>query len=410
VTPASRCALAAAVGLALLGPGRARADEPAPPDPGADGDPGAGPASTDPAPAEPAPAEAALASPVAPTAAPPAASPTRLALAVELFGRYGYVTAGGTSTSAFELDRAELGASVELGGGVTGELRLESLRAADEQSLLALSGDPLVIGVKRAWGGYARAVGGEVRIGGRLGLIADPWIASIESAYDLRALGPTAAEDAGLVESSDLGAAITATWADRVTAEVAVTNGEGRRQIEQNNGKTTTAVVTARLATFALVGDEESVRVHVGGRDGSTGAAEVRGHRLLGGVTLDGARLGAGLEAARGYGVGDRGDVVATTVGGWLRAQLVPRRLGVIARFARLDPDGAIASDARTSLAGGVFTDLPVGASRARRARVYALAWAVRYGPAAPPLPSAAAAANATGVSIVLDLAGALTP
>ncbi|MCE9579094.1 MAG: hypothetical protein K8W52_38585 [Deltaproteobacteria bacterium] len=369
----------AVIGALVLGPRIARADEPVEPPP----------------------------APAAPAGATPAPRPA-LVLAAEVFGAYRWARAGGASASAFDLDRAELGANAALAHGVIGELRLESFRAADDQSLLALSGDPLVVGIKRAWVGIERDVG-EVRLGGRLGLIADPWIAAIEPAYGLRAIAPTALEDAGLLESSDLGAEVTATWRDRVTAAIAITNGEGRRQIEQNDGKDTTAVVSGRIATFALGASDEIVRVHVGGRDGSTGAAEVRSHRLAGALTLDGERLAAGLELGRGWGIGDRGELVATTVAGWARAQLAPRWLGAVARVAHLDPDGARADDARTSYSGGLVAALP-GGPHLPRARVYALGWAVAYGAAAPPLPGATAAANEHGVSLLVELAAESSP
>jgi hypothetical protein len=335
----------------------------------------------------------------------PPASLFAIKLAAQMFGDLDWTHAGDASQSAFNLDRAELGATITYDQNVGAELRLDSFRAAGEQSLLAVQGDPLLIGVKRAWGWADHDLGDSgVKLGGRLGMIPDPWISAVEPDYALLPLSLTEAEAAGLIVSSDLGGGITAQYGDQVFAQVAITNGEGRNQIEQNTGKDTNAVVSVTAATLDIDGSPVALRVHLGGREGSVGTARVRSHRLEGAVTLAGLDHGAGVEAIKAYGVGDRGDEVSTATAGWVRGRIVDR-LGFAARVAWLDPDGGVANDAETSAIGALYYDL-VPPALDHRARVYAAGFVRRYGTAAPPLPGGAAAANASGVSLILELDG----
>ena len=329
---------------------------------------------------------------------------TRAELSGELFAGYGARSTDALATNEFELERGEVGIDFVWGEHFGAELRLEVIRSATAQSLAGIDGDSLVARAKRAWG-YTDTESRAGRFELRAGLVPDPWIEAVESSFDLRGSGPTVGERAGLFDTSDLGAA--ARWGYRgglVDVHAAVTNGEGRNQVEQNGGKNTTVVVTFRPLEFDLAGQTARIDFHLAGRDGSTGAGSSRSHRLAAAAALCQPSFGAGVELIRAYGVGDRSDRDADALGAWGNARLYGPWLGVVARAALIDQDRAAAETWERVVAIGLFTDL-----RDRdgvRFRVYALAEDDRFGTNAGPFPGVSAAVNQKAAMLILVARG----
>jgi len=277
---------------------------------------------------------------VAAVAAPAAADPDgRVGVAGEIFAGGAFTHTVADDVTAFELERGEVGIEPAYGERGFGELRLESVRSAAPQSGFGIDGNSLLVRVKRAWGG-GRAVARDVTFEGRAGLIADPWIEAIERGYDLRALAPTVAEGAALVESSDLGVAAIVGWRDRVRLHLSYGNGEGRAQLEQNRGKSTSVALSVRAAELAGA----SLDATCYGRDGSIGLGAVRSHRLGCGVTLTGI---AGVELVRAWGVGDRTDVTAVAFGAWASHEIAADA-GAAVRIDHVTTGGPGDADGRT--------------------------------------------------------------
>ncbi len=324
----------------------------------------------------------------------------------EAFTSFGWYDGDGQSFSEFSLDRAELGLRSRDGLRVGGELRLEAVRSAGADSVMGVDGDSLVFRVKRAYG-RAEVLGGTVTVELRAGLIPDPWIAALEADYGFRAASATLAERAGLHDTSDLGAAAAARLLDGVAIlHVAVTNGEGRNQIEQNPGKSTSAVLSVRPLELDLAGSRTRLRLHAAARDGSRGAGQVRDHRLAGAVTFHGEDVSAGVEYTRAYGYAGMPDRVADGVGLWAGGRYRPRRVGGLVRVDLLREDVATAGTDGTTTTLGVFADLaerPYG-----ELRLYALGQDERAGDLAGPVAGVPEAIEARRVLIILSVGGSM--
>jgi len=257
----------------------------------------------------------------------------KLELDLEIFGTGAYTSSDGPAFSEFRLDRGELGAVIGLGPYLGSELRLESIRSAQNGGELGIAGDSIVVRVKRAqvFGDYDIAGAPEsLSVHGALGITPDPWITALETDYPLRPLSATASERVLGWPTSDLAGLGRVTYGP-VRLSVSFGNGEGLDYPERNNGKTTTGVVEA----LPLDTPDARLRIAAVARDGSVGPARVRDRRFGGGATLWTPLVGAGLEAVQAYGIAHRGDLEALALSGW--AEVRPAKpLALVGRFSTI--------------------------------------------------------------------------
>lgn len=258
-----------------------------------------------------------------------------IAIDAELFGGGSYTSTDDDHMTRFDLDRGEVGIRLDYGDVVSAELRLETFRPFPAPEVrgdaMPEGDDALTIRAKRAWGAWKETRHkrrSRPRFEVRGGLIPEPWIEAIEGEYELRALAPTAAEHAGLIDHSDIGLATVAIW-KMLRLQVALTNGEGGVRPELNRGKNVSGILSARMP--GLPGDLV-VATHFYGRRGSQGSDPVRSHRVGTAVTVDSPRFGGGAELVSAIGVGDRDDLNAMTTGLWGYATL-SGRTGLAMRF-----------------------------------------------------------------------------
>jgi len=330
-------------------------------------------------------------------------------VAGELFSAYRYDHVEGDDVSEFALDRGEVGLVLGYGGWAGGEIRVESIRSAGPGSVMGIDQNSLVVRMKRAWG-FAGAELGAIRIEAQGGLIVDPWIGALERTYAFRDFAPTLAERATYFDTSDLGGALVlgAGEDDRLRFSLAVTNGEGRNQIEQNDGKNLTAVVSARLATFPLLGGPMSLFAHLAGRDGSVGAASAQNRRLAAAVAVAGGpSRGVGVEVVRAFGFGSRSELDSQGLGAWLVSDLGwlgVRWGGIAARWDLIDQDVGAGGSWISNVRAGVFAE-PFIATAQRRLRVYLAYEGERFGGTAGPFPGSPDAADADRLLLILSLA-----
>ncbi len=296
----------------------------------------------------------ALVAPVAPAAPVPSTPafvlPTshRLQLELELFLDADWISRAGPDLTEFVLDRGEAGTTIGLGHHAGAELRVESIRSAEDGGALGIDGDSIVLRVKRAQV-FGDVEVGELRLDAWAGLVADPWITSLELDDTTRPLSATASERLLGWDVSDLAGVGRASYGPaRLT--VSFGNGEGLQYPERNTGKTTTAVLEIVPVVTQVMHAPLRLRLAVVGRDGSIGPASVRDRRVGGGATLQSAPVNAGVEVVRAYGLAERGDLVSTALAGWVEARPVPQAvLGL--RGATLAFDGG---GRRTTWGGAV--------------------------------------------------------
>jgi len=257
----------------------------------------------------------------------------KLELDLEMFGTGAYTSSDGPAFSEFRLDRGELGAVIGLGPYLGSELRLETIRSAENGGELGIAGDSIVVRIKRAqvFGDYDIAGAPEsLSVHGALGITPDPWITALETDYPLRPLSATASERVLGWPTSDLAGLGRVTYGP-VRLSVSFGNGEGLDYPERNNGKTTTGVIEA----VPLNTPDARLRIAAVARDGSVGPARMRDRRFGGGATLWTPLVGAGLEAVQAYGIADRGDLEALALSGW--AEVRPAMpLALVGRFSTI--------------------------------------------------------------------------
>jgi hypothetical protein len=341
----------------------------------------------------------------APPNSPPAPRGT-LRVEAEVFASFDHTSTENSELSTFEARRAELGTRWLAGGSHWGgELRVEGVRSAGTESLNGIDGNSMVLRMKRAWAFGRLAPFESLGLELRAGLVPDPWIETLEADYDLRALSATSGEAAELVSPADAGASVRVDALDRrVRLSVTVSNGEGYRETELNTGKDTTLVLSVEPLRFSLFGSPARVGVHLGWRDGSTGAARLPAGRLLAGLAFVSARLSGGAEYLYADGAHGR-EVHADALGVWTEGVVLPGWLGLAARFDRHQADVDLDDSFRERWTMGVVSSpFGRGSRRDDRLRTWVVAQLESIGQAAPPLPGAATLGEVTRVMFMLEL------
>ena len=163
------------------------------------------------------------------------------------------------------------------------------------------------------------------------GLNEDLWVKSQNEAWGLRELAWGAAERDGWMSRADVGgsAVRSGAWFD---AAVRISNGEGMRSRERNNGKNTEVLVGAH---------HSGVRLELYARDGSLGLSSFRNHRLGVRASYTEERFRLGSEYLKSYGLPyapKRGPWLSSSWGIWEFE--IP--ISVVARFDWLQEEKSV--------------------------------------------------------------------
>lgn len=280
----------------------------------------------------------------APAEPPPAVTWTP---SIDVIGAYAARSTDDTDWfHQFELPRAHVGVGVAR-GIVRARVLAEAVRSAAEGALLGVDGDSLVFRVREAWGGVAVLP----RVTVRGGVVPTAIVPALETAGDLRALGPGGAEEAHLVAAADLGGQVVVDGGPWVTASIAAYNGEGYAQRELNRGKSTEVLLEAR--PFAMVPVLAPLAVVLGGVEGSTGTGRARADRVVGGLLWRGDRVKGGADLVYAWGRDGDGGITSWVAEAFVRAELgapfVGARAWKLQRDVDVDEDHAL----RVDLTGG---------------------------------------------------------
>ena len=328
-----------------------------------------------------------------------------LTLDGEVFAGYRHSSlAGGRKFSEFALDRAELGTQFwwrphwRLDTGVA--VRVEAVRSAGPNSLIGIDGNSLILRLHQAYG-HAAVHLGPIDIGVRLGQIPERWIEQLEKGYDTRGADPLASDRIVLFDRADLGGSLTVSgWKGRFDLDVALTNGEGRAQLELNRGKNTTVIATVRPLRFRHKKGPVALALHGMYRDGSVGLAPPdaplpRNHRAGAAVTFQSPWAFGGLEYVRAFGYEADADRVTDTLGAWASAYAYQPYVGLMAKYDHTRQDLGLADTGVHVATAAVFSDVFGYLYRnRRRVRLYAGYQYEAYGANAGPIPGAPMAAD----------------
>ncbi|MCK6571571.1 hypothetical protein L6V77_10830 [Myxococcota bacterium] len=298
-------------------------------------------------------------------------------LAGEMQARGGVEAAGGETAHDVAVSRVEarLGVEREAGQPQGFEVRLEAVRAATPESLFGVDGNSLVVRVKRAWA-YAAFPAGPLELEGRAGLLPVRAVAQGDEMASLRALSPGLGERGRFLEASDVGGAVAARLPDDLAGlELALTVGEGRREVETNDTLDLTVTAFGRPWTGA--------RLAAWGRRGRQGPGGADAHRFGARAEQHLWRLDLGVEYHRALGYDDVSERDADAIGAWVTGAVLPRAdgaatLGAVLRYERWDLDYDRDASIATRLQAGLYHDVwgPEEAGPGSRTRLRAfLAW-----------------------------------
>ena len=285
-----------------------------------------------------------------------------LDMAVNLFGDHiSRFPEGQDSYGEFRLLRAETGLLVGYGPWARGEVRLEAIRSAGAQSLFGVDQNSMVLRVKRAWAGLGLNFSG-FRVEVQGGMVFDPWVEAVQSGYDYRGVSALVTERGEFYDAADLGAKLMFSgWGGLLEVALGFANGEGRNQVEQNNGKNITGVVTIRPWMPTLFGQPAALGIVLAARDGSLGAGSVRNHRYSAALTFRSARVHGGIEYAFADGYLGRAARMSDGLGLWAGGTLFGGWLGLFARYDRINLDYGLDDAVHMRITSGVYTD-PIAA------------------------------------------------
>jgi hypothetical protein len=313
----------------------------------------------------------------------------------------------GPNGDAFELQRALVGVEGSVGLGVA-SLEVESTRSVSPQSSFGIDGNALVLRVRRAEAGV-EATGELWRVRAVAGVVRHGWVASTETGYRLRGMSEMVSERAGFVDPGDVGAtAELGLWSDRLVVGAQLVNGEGRSDVERNDGKSVIGYARGRVLALDVHRGPLWLDLHVFGQEGSVGGGSARAHRLGTALTFVGPCPSAGLEWVRAWGVDDDASRVGMSFGAWAESRIATRWIGVHTRYDRIWTDVAFAEAKTHRTTVGLFSDLvEVDASRGRAGlRAYAAYELERSGDRAGDVAGVQALGNASRVRLVVELRG----
>jgi hypothetical protein len=268
---------------------------------------------------------------------------------VDVAGQIGYTTPddGIAALASLPRGRAELGLT---GSTYGARFAVEPVRSGGLTSTIGIDGESIMARyqIAEAWVALPR-----LGLRGGAGIIDDPWVVTANEAWGLRAAAPTLGEATGWMDRSDVGLIGSFTAPKHVASlAVSLTNGEGARAVERNNGKDTTALLV--IHPLAITGgDPGKLSLSLMGRDGSRALSSASDRRTGGRMTGILGPVNLGAEYLKAWGVD--GDTEAKPSGwsAWARGTL-PADLTL---FARVDQTTDIPSDNAsntTILRGGI--------------------------------------------------------
>lgn len=345
-----------------------------------------------------------------------------LALEAQLVTRLVSTQTAGDDFTEFLIDRAELGAMYRYGQWGA-ELRLEAIRSSSPGSVMGIDGDSLLLRLKRGWGFGRFQLTPYHSVEVRAGLIPDAYKELLENDYDLRGLAPTMTERARFFDTADIGAMVGWDgWEQRVRLRVELSNGEGRNQVERNNGKNTTIAFTVTPLALRVHRGPLHISIHGAWRDGSLGVGNARNHRLAAGVTFVGPCPRAGFEFVRASGYDGRAEQVAQGWAVWANSYFATHWIGGAFRYDSVVPDVDVTGDDVRSrgtrrITAALYSDLFGAVTSEQRTRpplglgfslmrVYAAVEWDRFDELAGVLPGSGSAANTTRYMLLIQANG----
>ncbi|MEE2904316.1 MAG: hypothetical protein VYC39_18450 [Myxococcota bacterium] len=324
-------------------------------------------------------------------------------LAGQIFTQYGSRNQGDVLSNEFAITRAELGTYVKVSDYWHGEIRLEGFRSATPQSLIGLDLNSFAVRVNRAWGGVQMKLSDDVTGQINFGLVIDPWIVTAERSFGLRGLQPTIYERSRLFDTADLGVSLRLDCYDELfRLHASLTNGEGRRQVEQNASKNLTVVASTTPLKMSLNEQKLSVRLALIYRLGSVGVANVESSRYGGQVSVEHPMISIGGALLRAQGVNFRGDQVADILTVWGHGRVIKNWIHTYVVFDQWRADISLEDSALREISAGLYTNL--GYDGTQVLRLFAGTRILRYESNASPLAGATEAFNSVGGEVKLEL------
>jgi hypothetical protein len=256
----------------------------------------------------------------------------------EVFARYAHERWNEQAARSFDIPRARLGADAVLRGPFAARVLIETVRSAAPGSLYGVDGDSIVLRAREIYGEARSPEVWPVNLRLRLGLLPTLAITPLEQMWGRRVVAPTAQEASTLLSPADLGAALLVSLPHQLgEVALAVVNGEGFTQHEQNEGKN----VQARLwltPLDTLLPPSLSVKVLAHAEDGSQGPTQARADRYVGGLSVEHTHGAIGVDGTFANGAYGNSGQFARTASAWVRVGPFSG-LEAVGRVDQIDPN-----------------------------------------------------------------------
>jgi hypothetical protein len=237
----------------------------------------------------------------------------------EVFARYAHEKWNEQPARSFDIPRARLGADAVLKGPFAARVLIETVRSAAPGSLYGIDGDSIVLRAREIYSEARSPRDWPVGLRFRLGLVPTLAITPLEQMWGRRVVAPTAQEASTLLSPADLGASLLVALPYKLgEVALAVVNGEGFTQHEQNEGKN----VQARLwltPLDTLLPRSLSVKLLAYAEDGSLGPTQARADRYVGGLSVEHTHGVIGADGTFADGAYGNSEQRARTASAWLR-------------------------------------------------------------------------------------------
>ena len=238
-------------------------------------------------------------------------------LYAHIFSRFDQVKYdNGSNINEFSLPRGDFGVGAGNHEFYT-NLRVQSFRSATKNSLMGLDGNSFVLRLRHFILGYHFDIF-KIPVTITSGLVPDLWTSRMIEAVGFSEITSPMTTKNGFTELSDVGfISRLGLVRDFLDLSIQVTNGEGMKEAELNEGKN----ISARLDLHILKNESESspaLSVSLFGREGSRGISSAKDHRFATMFDFSWQEFNSGLSFIYADGKNKRSNLKSNGLTAWI--------------------------------------------------------------------------------------------
>ncbi len=275
----------------------------------------------------------------------------------------GYIDAGfdyhitdEKNTNEFFLKRAELSFKASYLSYFGGKITFEAVRSGTAASNSGIDGNSILLRVKNAYG-FLNKDFSFVNIEAKAGIIPEPYIASIESIYEYDGLKKSFAEKSEIYVTSDAGVSAAVSFFDkRISLTLMLSNGEGYNEIERNNGKN----LSLMISSIPLKTENNLIMLSGNYRNGSIGFDSAKNSAFSGmiGWKMRTYNINTGIEYSMADGFGGISERKIHALGIWAGGDIWKDCIGIFSRYDSILDDSAWHNAGMKEITAAFYVDI----------------------------------------------------